>query len=169
MSTIDITKSSRHQKIIGDYGEHLVCNWLSRSGFEVTIVDHTGIDIIAYDPTNKKRLGISVKSRTRSIGNEDSDVRIFSYEKEKEDDRIKKVHAACEAFDSEPWIAVYVETRDYADVYMISLENYLKKYCGRDGKPRTWKMKPLYKEKYENDQDIIHIRYNFLVTNWWIR
>lgn len=43
----DIYKSTRHQKIFGDFGEHIVCNWLSRSGFEETIADHTGIDIIA--------------------------------------------------------------------------------------------------------------------------
>lgn len=40
-----IKKSTRHQHIIGKYGEYLVCNWLSRSGFEVGIVDHTGIDM----------------------------------------------------------------------------------------------------------------------------
>ena len=60
---MDITKSTRHQKIIGDYGEMLICNWMSRSGFEVTVVDHTGIDIIAYNPNTKERLGITVKSR----------------------------------------------------------------------------------------------------------
>ncbi len=57
-----IKKSTRHQHIIGKYGEYLVCNWLSRSGFEVAIVDHTGIDIIAYNPKSQQRLGISVKS-----------------------------------------------------------------------------------------------------------
>ena len=50
MIVLSVDKSSRHQKIIGDFGEHLICNWLSRSGFEVTIVDHTGIDIVAYNP-----------------------------------------------------------------------------------------------------------------------
>ena len=45
---MEIIKSSRHQKIIGTFGENLICNWLSRSGFEVAVVDHTGIDIIAY-------------------------------------------------------------------------------------------------------------------------
>lgn len=43
---MEIVKSSRHSKIIGDFGENLICNWLSRSGFEVSIVDHTGIDIL---------------------------------------------------------------------------------------------------------------------------
>jgi len=50
---MEIEKSTRHQKIIGDFGENLICNWLSRSGFEVSIVDHTGIDIIAYNPKEK--------------------------------------------------------------------------------------------------------------------
>jgi len=47
---MSIEKSTRHQKIIGAFGEHFLCNWLSRSGFEVSIVDHTGIDLIAYNP-----------------------------------------------------------------------------------------------------------------------
>ncbi len=64
MITMRILKSSKHQKIIGDFGERLVCNWLSRSGFEVIVVDHTGIDLIAYHPTSRQRLGITVKSRT---------------------------------------------------------------------------------------------------------
>jgi integrase len=57
---VEINKSTRHQKIIGDYGEALVCNWFSRSGFEVAIVDHTGIDIVAYNPETKKRLGVAI-------------------------------------------------------------------------------------------------------------
>lgn len=48
---MDIIKSTRHQKIIGNFGENIICNWLSRSGFEVTVVDHTGIDIVAYNPS----------------------------------------------------------------------------------------------------------------------
>ena len=48
-----VEKSSRHQQIIGDFGEVIICNWLSRSGFEVTIVDHTGIE----DPSEITQLG----------------------------------------------------------------------------------------------------------------
>ena len=55
---MDIRKSTRHQKIIGQFGESLICNWLSRSNFEVSIVDHTGIDIIAYNRKSGKRLGV---------------------------------------------------------------------------------------------------------------
>jgi len=51
---VEIIKSSRHQKIIGNFGESLICNWLSQSGFEVAIVDHTGVDIIAYNLGTQK-------------------------------------------------------------------------------------------------------------------
>ena len=77
---MEIIKSSRHQKIIGDFGENLICNWLSRSGFEVTLVDHTGIDIIAYNPSTNQRFGITVRSRTRTAGKEENSVNIFSYQ-----------------------------------------------------------------------------------------
>ena len=84
-SDVEIIKSSRHQKIIGNFGENLICNWLSRSGFEVTLVDHTGIDVVAYNPSTKQRLGITVKSRTRDIGKEEESVNILSYQKAKSD------------------------------------------------------------------------------------
>lgn len=59
-------KSTRHSKITGDFGENLILYWLSRSKFEALLVDHTGIDIIAYQKSTKKRFGISVKSRSRT-------------------------------------------------------------------------------------------------------
>lgn len=100
-------KSSRHSKIIGDFGEYLVCDSLSKSNFEVLRVDHTGLDVIAFDKSSKRRLGITVKSRTRSEGKESDSVNVFSHQKGK-DDR-KKMLDACEAFNCEPWVAVYSE------------------------------------------------------------
>jgi Holliday junction resolvase-like predicted endonuclease len=61
---MEINKSSRHPKIVGDLGEQLVCNWLSRSGWEVVPVDHTGIDLIAYHRKSGKRIGITVMSQS---------------------------------------------------------------------------------------------------------
>jgi hypothetical protein len=148
---MEITKSSRHQKIIGEFGERLICNWLSRSGFEVTIVDHTGIDIVAYHPLSRQRLGITVKSRTRITGKEDESVNIFSYQDGKDDRR--KLIDACQAFACEPWIAIYVEATDYAEVYLTSLENYDQKYRGKKGKAiDDWKMKANYRKRYEEDR-----------------
>lgn len=68
---IGIEKSTRHHQIVGRFGEHCVCNWLSRSGFEVCIVDHTGMDVIAYHPVSKERLGITVKSRQLGFSEDD--------------------------------------------------------------------------------------------------
>ena len=162
---MEIAKSTRHQKIIGDYGENLICNWLSRSGFEVTIVDHTGIDIIAFNPKSKKRIGMTVKSRTRLSGTEKETVNIFSYRNNK-DDR-EKTLPACITFACEPWIAIYVETKESADIYLTSLKNYDKKYRGNTNKANDdWKMTKLAKMKYDKDPGVKHICMNFNSTNW---
>ena len=162
---MDIVKSSRHQKIIGNFGENLISNWLSRSGFEVTIVDHTGMDIITYNPATKRRLGITVKSRTRNVGKEETTVNIFSRRKGKNDRQ--KLIAACEAFSCEPWIGVYVETSGAADVYLTSLNNYDEKYLGRAEKAvDVWKMGSKDRERYEMDSHVKHIRIEFHDTNW---
>ena len=163
---MEIIKSSRHQKIIGDFGEMLICNWLSRSGWEVSVVDHTGIDIIAYSPSAHTRYGITVKSRTRNLGKEDTAVNIFSYRKGKNDRQ--KLLDACKAFSCIPWIAVYVETLEAADAYLTSLANYDKKYRGSLGKAiDAWKMTKKAKEKYANDPNVKHIRISFQPTIWF--
>jgi hypothetical protein len=161
----DIRKSTRHQKIIGEYGEHLICNWLSRSGFEVTIVDHTGIDIIAYHPITKKRLGITVKSRTRDPGTEKRSVNILK-RKEGMNDR-KKLLDACEAFNCEPWIGIYVEISEYADVFLTSLEHYDLKYRKKPQKViDDWKMTKQYIDQYDDDPNVKHIRFELNILNW---
>jgi hypothetical protein len=170
---MEIIKSTRHQKIIGDYGENLINNWLSRSGFEVTIVDHTGIDIIAYHPLTEKRLGITVKSRTRTKGEEMGRVKLLNNRidnREKKNDR-QKILEACKAFACEPWIAVYVETSEFADFYLTSLKNYDKKYRGeKEKKDDDWQMKDEVKKQYEEDPDVKHVNIKFHETNWnWSR
>ena len=162
---MEITKSSRHQKIIGNFGEALVCNWLSRSGFEVTVVDHTGIDVVAYNPKTGQRLGISVKSRTRQKGKETSSINLLSYQKGR-DDR-QKVLKACEAFACTPWIAIYVEQSQTADLFLLSLEHYDHKYRGKIGRAiDDWKMGDKYKKMYENDSNIKYIHMDFSVISW---
>jgi Holliday junction resolvase-like predicted endonuclease len=157
-----INKSTRHQKIVGDFGEYLVCNWLSRSGFEVTIVDHTGIDLIAYRP-GEERLGITVKSRTRLPGTESSGVNIFK----KPQDR-GKLNKACEAFACKPWIAIYVESEKTADLYLTSLANYDGKYrIDQNRKVDGWRMTGEEMEKYSTDTNVRHIRIEFTEQNWW--
>ncbi len=162
---IGIEKSSRHQKIIGNLGEHLVCNWLSRSGFEVAIVDHTGIDLIAFDPKSKQRMGITVKSRTRDQRETES-VNVFSNRK---NDR-EKVQSVCRAFGCEPWIAVYVETKASADLFMTTLANYDANYRTVEGKAiDDWKMSPHWLAVYEKDSKVIHLHMTFRAVNWFGR
>lgn len=160
---IDIEKSSRHQKIIGDLGEILVCNWLSRSGFEVAVVDHTGIDLIAFDHRSRKRMGITVKSRTRNRRETES-VNIFSNRKSDRD----KIRAVCLAFGCEPWIAVYVETKNFADLFMTSLTNYDAKYRTIEGKViDDWKMSPRWLKAYDQDPAVMHLHLRFEVGTWF--
>jgi hypothetical protein len=162
---MEIIKSSRHQKIIGDFGESLLCNWLSRSGFEVTVVDHTGIDIVAYNPRTSKRLGISVKSRTRQKGTETSSINIFSYRKGKNDRQ--KVLDACKAFACDPWIAIYVESTDFADLFLLSLEHYDLNYRSNGVRAiDDWKMGEKYLKLYEKDIELKHIHMDFS-DNFW--
>jgi Holliday junction resolvase-like predicted endonuclease len=160
MKTDDIYKSSRHQKIIGDFGEHLICNWLSRSGVEVTRVDHTGVDIIAYDSETGKRIGIAVTSRTRNVGKEKESVN-FLHKKDR-----KKLDDACEAFGCEPWIGVYVETSHFADLYLTSLRNYEEKYRGKIRTIDAWKMGSEYERRYSRDPEVKHVRFQFDTVGW---
>ena len=163
---MQIEKSSRHQHIIGKFGEYLLCNWLSRSGFEVAIVDHTGLDIVAFNPRTGQRLGITVKSRTRSVvGTEATQVNIFSYRKGKNDRQ--KLLDSCASFGCEPWIAVYVETEQFADLYLTSLDNYDNRYRPRVGRALdTWKMSTKYKALYGQDKEVKHIRVDFYRDGW---
>jgi len=154
-----IVKGSRHQKIIGNFGESLICNWLSRSNFEVAILDHTGIDIVAYNPSNQQRIGITVKSRTRTIGKEDESVNLF-------DERdYKKIIDACKFFACEPWIGVHAEETKRADMFLTSLQNYMEKYS-RKVKTHDWKMTAAYRKMYEEDSRIKHIAIDFHPVNW---
>jgi len=166
---MEITKSSRHQKIIGQFGEMIICNWLSRSGFEVTVVDHTGLDIVAFDPITGNRLGITVKSRTRHADHEEDSVNLFSYRKGK--DQRQSLLNACRTFACDPWLAVYVETAEYAEVYLTSLSNYDSNHRGRSGRAiDDWKMTKEAKAKYHSDSQVKHIRIDFRPMNWdWNR
>ena len=160
-----IVKSSRHQKIIGNLGEDLLCNWLSPSGFEVTVVDHTGIDVVAYNPNTGQRFGVTVKSRTREKGTETSSVNIFSYQKGKNDRQ--KVLDACKAFACEPWIAIYVESSESADLLMLSLKHYDQEYRGKSNRAvDDWKMGEKYRKRYEIDPNVRHIHMAFSGKSW---
>jgi hypothetical protein len=158
---MQIVKSKRHSKYIGQFGEALVCNMLSRSGFEVMLVDHVGIDVVAYRP-DVGRIGISVKSRTRDKkGKEHSSVILFRAED-------AKMEEACADFNLEPWIAVYVETESGADLYLTSLNNLRNKYIkGASVATIRWKMRDRHRQDYSEDPEVKHLRLNFMEGTWF--
>ena len=155
-----INKGSRHSQIVGKFGEYMICNWLSRSHFEVVNADQTGIDIIAYNQDTKERLGITVKSRTRTDRSEKDVVFLF-----RQGDR-EKLQKACDAFSCVPWVAVYVETTRSSDLYLTSLKNFDDKYRS-EAQTEGWKMSPGYKKRYEDDKEVKHIEIAFQVKCWW--
>jgi hypothetical protein len=127
---------------------------LSRSGFEVSVVDHTGMDVIAYHPSTKQRLGITVKSRTRKAGTEMDSVNLFQRAK---NDR-QKLLDACEAFSCEPWIAIYAECDAHADLFLTSLENYDTRYGTRgENAIDGWRMTEKHTKEYGTDSKVKHI------------
>jgi len=153
-----IDKSPRHSSILGNFGEQLVCYWLSRTGFTVAILDHTGIDVLAHRD-DIGRLGISVKSRTRTPTKETDAVNLFN-----QGDR-DKIEKACEAFACEPWVAVFVEAELMGDLFMTSLTNY-SKYASKS-KTQTWRMGKKEFERYTADANVMHVHFDLCLANWW--
>ena len=121
------------------------------------------MDVIAYNPLTKRRLGITVKSRTRIFGTEKENIFLFKRIKK---DREKLVDA-CEAFQCEPWIAVYTECDKDADLFLTSLANYEAKYKKKEIKTNAWEMTQKYRSAYEKDSEVRHIRITFEANNWW--
>ncbi len=161
MAEMQISKSARQSKIVGDFGERLVCNWLSRSGFEAAIVDYNGIDIVAYNKESKERLGISVKARTRLPGTEAESVYLFRRPEDRDN-----LRDACEYFECDPWVAVYVESGGSGDLFLASLETYDRTY--RTTVPtQGWSMAPGQLSRYSADAEVRHIHVDFSVNNWW--
>ena len=107
-----ISKSSRHSKITGDFAERLVLYWLSKHGFECALVDHTGLDIIARNPVNKELMGISVKSRSRNAGTENTVLRI-------DRKQVPSLDLACCAFGCKPYFAVIVDAADLITAWIV--------------------------------------------------
>ena len=90
---------------------------------------------------------------------------IFSYRKGKNERQ--RLLDACAAFGCDPWIAVYVETLQSADLYFTSLEHYDKEYRGREGRAwDTWRMTSKYKTLYEADAEVKHIKADFHQDSW---
>ena len=150
-----ITKGPGCQQVVGMFAELATCMWLARSGFAVAHVSQVGIDVLASRRRRRQRLGITVKSRLPSKGKEAAAVKLFET-----GDR-EKLHTACADFGCEPWIAVYVETEDYADFYLTSLTHFDAAYHSR-----SWQMSRKAKGAYDRDPHVAHVRLDFRQTSW---
>jgi hypothetical protein len=95
---------------------------------------------------------------------ENDSVNLFSNQGGK-DDR-QKVIDACKAFACTPWVAVYVEATNHADLYLTSLENYNAKYKGRGRAIDAWNMSPKSREQYASDSAVKHIHIAFEARSW---
>ena len=157
----EISKSSRHSKITGDFAEGLVLYWLSKHGFESASVDHTGIDLISRNPVTQELMGISVKGRSRDIGKEKEHMNIPN-------DNFEKVDKACIAFGCVPYFAILVDRGDLITIFILTKDKLLslfpmgKSVC-------VWKMGDNYLEKYKSDKEIIIIDFKYDTRNWWTK
>jgi Holliday junction resolvase-like predicted endonuclease len=155
---VEIKKSTRHPKIAGDFGEVIVLYWLSKHGFECAKVDHTGIDLIANNPHTKEVMGISVKSRTRTAGQECTDVTIAAKD-------FEKIDAACKAFRCSPYFAIVVDGQDTIRVFITSMSRV--KYYFPPKPFSGWKMTASYLARYADDPRVMAFEFAIKQGNWW--
>jgi Holliday junction resolvase len=148
-----INKSSRHSKIAGDFGEDLILYWLSKNGFETALLDHTGIDLLSYHSETNRRLGISVKTRTREMGTENEGVYIKVGE-------IGKIKDACKAFEAEPFVGIVVDKRNQIELFVISLDAIIK----INDIGTTYinvKVKESDVQKYKQQSDLLYVKLDY--------
>jgi Holliday junction resolvase-like predicted endonuclease len=153
-----VIKSTRHAKITGGFGEALVLYWLSKYGFECALVDHTGIDIIARNPHSREVMGISVKSRSRKEGTEQTYVLIAN-------DNFRKVDAACQAFNCIPYFAIVVDEEDTIRVFIISKDRLLA-CCPMRKLAAGWKMTARDLKRYAEDSEIKAFEFKTKTARW---
>ncbi|MCX5677279.1 MAG: hypothetical protein NTX87_20020 [Planctomycetota bacterium] len=154
-----ISKSTRHSKITGDFGETFVLYWLSKYGFECAPIDHTGIDIIARNPHTGEIMGISVKSRCRSEGAEEEYVSIPN-------DNFRKAEAACAAFGCVPYFAIVVDAGKTIRAFILRMNRLLALFP-RGKTASGWKMTKRYLRRYEEDPEIKMCEFSTRTKKWW--
>jgi hypothetical protein len=143
-----LEKSSRHSKITGDMGEALVCYLLSKAGWEIGRFDHTGIDLIAS--RNGKRLGISVKSRSRHERRNDASINLPWK-------NIEYTSTACATFGLEPAYAFVCDREGKGIVVYLMSDNVVREVCvgaNADRVMPSFPMAPSYETQFRMRSDI---------------
>ena len=156
---MQITKSSRHSKITGDFAERLILYWLSKYGFECAFVDHVGLDIIARNPHTNEVMGVSVKSRSRSAGTEGTSISIPV-------DQLTKLDSACDAFGCTPYFAIVADQADQISVFILRKEHLVS--ILPPGKSIVdFKMRPRNVAAYLQDPEIRCFSFKTTTSHWW--
>ncbi len=155
---IEVTKSSRHSKITGDFAEALVLYWLSKYGFECARVDHTGLDLIAKNPHTEELMGISVKARSRNAGTEDTHVKIDRSNE-------KKLTDACTAFGCAPYFAVVVDAGPSIRCFVTTLSHMRELSDQR--KHFGLGMRPKDLADYYADREMVVFGFESKTHRWW--
>jgi hypothetical protein len=79
----------------------------------------------------------------------------------------QKLEDACNAFNCDPWIAVYAECDTHADLFLTSLANYDKRYRVPRKAVDGWAMNQKSTNEYEADPEVKHISIDSKADNWW--
>ncbi|WP_306581178.1 hypothetical protein [Dokdonella sp.] len=156
---MQITKSSRHSKITGDFAERLILYWLSKYGFECAFVDHVGLDLIARNPQTKEVMGISVKSRSRSAGTEGTSINIPV-------EQLGKLDSACAAFDCVPYFAIVADQENQIDAFILA-KSHLIAICSVGKSVIDFKMRKPHIASYLQDPEIRSFSFQTRTNNWW--
>lgn len=158
-------KTKRHNKITGDFGENILEYFLSKNLFETAIIDYVGIDILAVHRKSKKRMGISVKSRSRTIERPKDGVLVpgSSYQ---------KIIEASSIFSCKPWICFIVDKPKNIEegeifIFLISLNDLLDYYPQyKIGKDFTFSVGKKNIEKYNQKNSIKKLHFNYTQMDW---
>jgi hypothetical protein len=107
----------------------------------------------------KERMGISVKSRTRTAGAENEFVRLPA-------DDFTKIEEACSAFGCQPYFAVVVDAAKTIHFFIISAAHALQLY------PRTaagsgWRMSPVRLAGYARAPEVMTFELRIKEGRWW--
>jgi Holliday junction resolvase len=156
----DVSRSTRHKKITGDFGERMILYLLSKEGFECAYVDHTGIDIIARNRITDELMGISVKSRSRKLHNELEALNINVSD-------FEKVDNACKAFGCQPYFAL-VTHATRGTIYIIPLD-ILKQISNSGSKKLYWNMNQAKQESYKKNAETKWFTFQIERGNWWTK
>lgn len=155
---MDVSKSTRHAKITGDFGESAILYYLSLCGFECARVDHTGIDLIARSARLPRAYGISVKARSRAPGTEATALNLYKRD-------FPKLEAACDAFGCIPYVGLVFDSAEYLRVYVLPLA-HLSALVPGGSKVVAWPMSPSKITAYANDPKIMSIEWRRTASRW---